>query len=115
MVIVSLAAGRDDPTTRDAALRSLTDVAFSPQSTSAFWDAERTNQSTLWNEARAYCQSSVHRLTPNCRIVHALVKETIPAEDEEAVALGAPSAGRAGPATGAAGVGRTWLWWCDAS
>ncbi len=76
---------RHDP--QDAALRSLTDVAFSPQYTSACWDAERTNQSTLWNDARAYCQSPVHRLTPNCRIVNAIVEETNPAEDEEAIAL----------------------------
>ncbi len=87
MVIVSLAACRDDTTTQDAALRSLTDVAFSLQYTSAFWDAERTNQSTRWNDARAYCQSPVHRLTPNCRIVNAIVEETNPAEDEESLAL----------------------------
>lgn len=88
VLIVNLAAGRDDTTTPDAALCSLTDVAFSPQYTSACWDAERTNQSTLWNEARAYCQSPVHRRAPNCRIVHALVKDTTAAEDEEALALG---------------------------
>ncbi|MGE3675768.1 MAG: hypothetical protein AB7K71_39225 [Polyangiaceae bacterium] len=87
MVIVSLAACRDGTTTRDAALRSLTDVAFSPQYTSAFWDAERTKQSTLWNEARAYCHMPVRQLAPNCRIVNALVEETNSADDEEAVAL----------------------------
>src|SRR5215510_7514479 len=86
MVIVSLAACHDGPTTRDAALRSLTDVAFSPQYTRAFWDAERRNQSPLWNEARVYCQSPVHRLTPNCRIMSALVQGTNPAEDEESLA-----------------------------
>ncbi len=86
MVILSLTACRDGATTRDAALRSLTDVACSPHYTSAFWDAERTQQSTLWNEAQASCQSPAHRLTPNCRIVNALV-DTTPADDEEAVAL----------------------------
>ena len=87
MVIVSLTACRNGTTTQDAALRSLADVAVSPQYTSAFWEAERTHQSPLWNEARAYCQGLVHRLSPNCRIVNALVEETTPAEDEEAVAL----------------------------
>jgi len=87
VVIVSLAACRDDTTTQVAALRSLTDVAFSAQYTGAFWDAERTNQGTRWNEARAYCRSPVHRLAPNCRIVTAIIEETNPAEDEEAVAL----------------------------
>lgn len=87
VAIVSLAACRDGTTTRDAALRSLTDVAFSSQYTSAFWDAERTKQSPLWTEARAYCHIPVHRLAPNCRIVNAIVEETNPADDEEAVAL----------------------------
>ena len=86
-MIISLAACRNETTTQDEALRSLTDVAFSEQYTSAFWDAERTSQSTLWNEARAYCQSPVHRLAPNCRIVSAIVEETNPAEDEESLAL----------------------------
>ena len=86
-MIISLAACRNETTTQDEALRSLTDVAFSEQYTSAFWDAERTSQSTLWNEARAYCQSPVHRLAPNCRIVHAIVAGTNPAEDEESLAL----------------------------
>jgi hypothetical protein len=87
MVIVSLAACRDDTTTWDVALRSLTDVAFSPQYTRAFWDAKRTKQSTLWNEARAYCHIPVHLRAPNCRIVNAIVEETNPADDEEALAL----------------------------
>jgi hypothetical protein len=87
VMIVSLAACRNETTTQDAALRSLTAVAFSEQYPSAFWDAERTSQSTRWNEARAYCQSPVHRLTPHCRIVHAIVAGTTPAEDEESVAL----------------------------
>ena len=87
IVIVSLAACHNETTTPDAALRSLTNIEFSQQYTSAFWDAERTDQSTLWNEARAYCHSSVHRLAPNCRIVNAIVEETTPAEDEEAGAL----------------------------
>lgn len=87
IVIVSLAACHNETTTPDAALRSLINIEFSQQYTSAFWDAERTNQSTLWNEARAYCHSPVHRLAPNCRIVNAVVEETTPAEDEEAVAL----------------------------
>jgi hypothetical protein len=86
-VIVSLAACHNETTTPDAALRSLTNIEFSQQYTSAFWDAERTNQSTLWNEAWAYCHNPVHRLAPNCRIVNAVVEETNPAEDEEAVAL----------------------------
>lgn len=87
IVIVSLAACHNETTTPDAALRSPTNIEFSQQYTSAFWDAERTNQSTLWNEAWAYCHSPVHRLAPNCRIVNAVVEETNPAEDEEAVAL----------------------------
>ena len=87
MVIVSLAACHDDATTPDATLRSLTDVALSPLYTSAFWDAERTKQSTLWNEARVYCHIPVHRRAPNCRIVNAIVEQTNPADDEEAVAL----------------------------
>ena len=87
VMIASLAACHNETTTQDAALRSLTDVAFSEQYTSAFWDAERTNQSTRWNEARAYCHSPVHRLAPNCRIVSAIVEETNPAEDEESLAL----------------------------
>jgi len=87
IVIVSLAACHNEATTPDAALRSLTTIEFSQQYTSAFWDAERTNQSTLWNEAWAYCHSPVHRLAPNCRIVNAVVEETTPAADEEAVAL----------------------------
>ena len=87
IVIVSLAACHNETTTPDAALRSLTNIEFSQQYTSAFWDAERTDRSTLWNEARAYCHIPVHRLAPNCRIVNAVVEETNPAEDEEAVAL----------------------------
>ena len=87
IVIVSLAACHNETTTPDAALRSLTNIEFSQQYTSAFWDAERTNQSTLWNEAQAYCHIPVHRRAPNCRIVHAVVEETNPAEDEEAGAL----------------------------
>jgi hypothetical protein len=87
MVIVSLAACRDGTITRDEALRSLTDVAFSPQYTSVFWEAERTKQSPLWKEAQAYCHSPVHRLAANCRIVNAIVEDTNPADDEDAVAL----------------------------
>ena len=46
VVILSLAACRNDAPSREAALGSLTAVAFSPQYTSAFWDVERTDQST---------------------------------------------------------------------
>jgi len=49
--------------------------------------SHRTKQSPCWNEARAYCDLPGHRLAPNCRIVNAIVKETNPAEDEEALAL----------------------------
>ena len=115
VVIVNLAAGRDDTTTPDTALCSLTDVAFSPQYTSAFWDAERTNQSTLWNEARAYCQSPVHRRAPNCRIVNALVEEATAAEDEEAVALVREALGEQDQRRERQAWEGLWLWWCDAS
>jgi hypothetical protein len=87
VVIVSLAACREGTTTPETALHSLSDVAFSPQYTSAFWEAERTKHSTLWHEAWAYCHSAVHRLTPNCRIVNALVEDINSVDDEEAGAL----------------------------
>lgn len=87
MAVTSLAACHNQTIPPDAALRSLTEGVFSRQYTSAFWDAERTKQSSRWNEARAYCDLLVHRLAPNCRIVNGIVKETNPAEDEEALAL----------------------------
>jgi hypothetical protein len=87
MAVTNLAACYNQTIPPDAALRSLTEGVFSRQYTSAFWDAERTKQSPCWNEARAYCDLPVHRLAPNCRIVNAIVKETNPTEDEEALAL----------------------------